>query len=105
MLRNKCIVNEYRPGQGITWHTDAPCFGDTIACFVLLSPGTPPSPMEFRLGGWVEAVAPPAGSLYLMRGHSRAPAQHRMPPLKAPAGVPTPTRISVTFRTVEPTKK
>ena len=91
---NQCIVNEYLAGQGVTWHTDAKCFGDAIACVTL---GTA-APIQFRVGGYIETITPEPGSLYVMTGESRTYAQHRMPLLTEGR------RVSITFRHVPPPK-
>lgn len=93
---DQCIVNEYLPGQEITWHTDSDNFGEHIACFTLGDPEV----MEFRIGGLVESITPQAGSFYLMKGGSRWKAQHRM--RKKRRGPPGGhgRRVSVTFRHV-----
>lgn len=88
---DQCIVNEYEPGQQITWHTDADIFGDMIACFTLGDPEV----MRFRIGGLTEEITPAAGSLYLMKDGSRHIAQHCMKKKKQGG-----TRYSVTFRHV-----
>lgn len=90
---NQCIVNEYRPGQGITWHTDARLFGPSIICFTLGDA----HPMEFKIGGCTETITPVPGSAYVMCGEARAIAQHRMTPFKGST-----RRVSVTFRVVPP---
>ena len=88
---NQCIINKYRPGEGITWHTDASAFGERIACFTVGSP----SPMQFRQGGYIETFTPQARSVYVMSADARHLAQHRMPNKKTDG-----VRYSITFRHV-----
>lgn len=105
---NQVIVNEYltRAGggshcklqQGITWHTDnVHLFGDRVVCFTFGDP----APMDFRVGGLVRTLTPPAGSVYSMEGEARWRAQHRMRPAPALPGRVR-RRVSVTFRHVLP---
>ena len=92
---DQCIVNEYLPGQGIAWHTDARVFGPGILCFTLGEA----HPMEFKIGGYVESITPAPGSVYVMTGEARHTAQHRMTPFKGRT-----RRVSVTFRVVKTSK-
>ncbi len=102
---NQCIVNEYvsvkspdgkTKKQGITWHTDdVHAFGEAIACVTLGDPAE----MDFRIGGLVQTIEPPAGSVYIMTGESRWVAQHRMRPASTDSYR---RRVSVTFRHVSP---
>jgi alkylated DNA repair dioxygenase AlkB len=91
---DQCIVTRYPPEAGIDWHTDAPCFGATIAAVSLGAPAT----LLFREVGAAEPcrelpVAP--GSFYLITGPARRLYQHKVAPVTA-------TRLSLTFRSVAP---
>jgi alkylated DNA repair dioxygenase AlkB len=89
---DQCIVTRYPPDSGIDWHTDAPCFGETIAAVSLGAPAA----LLFRETGTAEpccelTVAP--GSFYVMTGAARRRYQHKVAPVAA-------ARTSLTFRSV-----
>lgn len=75
---NQLIVNEYKPGQGIAWHTDAKSFDEPI---VTLSTG---GSCIFEMknpdgdGSVVELLLKPK-TLVVMTGDSRWVWQHRIP--------------------------
>ncbi|MFI9050902.1 alpha-ketoglutarate-dependent dioxygenase AlkB [Streptomyces sp. NPDC053427] len=101
---DQVIVNEYRPGQGISAHVDCvPCFGPVVAA-VSLGSGCV---MDFSDPGTGTKVGVPLapGSLCVMTGAARFTWRHAIAPRKSdpgPAGgrVPRGRRVSVTFRTL-----
>ncbi|MFF4951090.1 alpha-ketoglutarate-dependent dioxygenase AlkB [Streptomyces chattanoogensis] len=104
---DQVIVNEYRPGQGISAHVDCvPCFGPVVAAVSLGSRCV----MDFSDPGTGAKVAVPLapGSLCVMTGPARFTWRHAIAARKSdpgPAGgrVPRDRRVSVTFRTlIEP---
>lgn len=100
---DQVIVNEYRPGQGISAHVDrVPCFGPVVAA-VSLGSGCV---MDFTHPGdgtKAEVYLAP-GSLCVMSGPARYEWRHGIAARKSdpgsPARVPRGRRVSVTFRTV-----
>ena len=100
---NQVIVNEYRPGQGISPHVDCvPCFGDTIASLTLQSGCV----MEFRqlrsrvlMSLWLAPC-----SLVVLRGGARYEWSHsipkRMKDVIVDQIIPRGRRVSMTFRQV-----
>ena len=103
-LPEQCIVNEYRPGQGIGMHADHPSFGSTV---VSLSLGAS-WPMHFRprsVRPYVrhglasdEVALLPRRSALVLRGAARSTWMHAIDPA-ASARQPE-TRVSATFRTL-----
>jgi alkylated DNA repair dioxygenase AlkB len=99
---DQVIVNEYRPGQGISAHTDCvPCFGPEVAAISLGSG----CPMEFSHDGARIDVPLAPRSLVVMTGPSRYTWKHAIAARKsdpAPGGerIARGRRVSVTFRTV-----
>lgn len=97
---NQCIVNEYKPGQGISYHVDNLIFDDYIACFTLNAAAE----MEFKHNATTEIekyyVQP--NSLYIMSGEYRYEYSHCMRARKNDKinnqKIPRGTRYSVTFR-------
>ena len=90
---SQCIVTRYPHGAGITWHPDAPVFGDCImaislasAALLQLRPNNSEKPT-------CEVLTIP-GSLYVMRGPARWDYQHQVPQVKA-------ERYSITMRWVD----
>jgi len=103
-MADQAIVNEYRPGQGISRHIDAACFGPEIVSVSLGSSCV----MRFRKrrggpGPALDLLLEP-GSVVLMAGLARASFTHEIPGrLKDVIGGNVHvrgTRLSVTFRTV-----
>ncbi len=100
----QCIVNEYRPGQGIGMHADHRDFGPVVAS---LSLGTD-WPMRFRRrdnGPYVRTGLPgdevatlPRRSVLVLAGAARTDWMHGIDP--ADTAGRTATRISATFRTL-----
>jgi len=100
-LFNQCIVNEYKPGQGISPHVDCvTCFGDTIASLTMAS-GTV---MRFEEIGnekrTVDCWLPPK-SLIVLTGDARYKWRHSIAARKSDRNHgKRSTRISLTFRSV-----
>ncbi len=100
---DQVIVNEYRPGQGISAHVDClPCFGPRIATLSLGAACV----MRFRhpgTGTYVERALEP-GSLRVLAGPARTDWRHEIPARKSDVvdGVRRARgrRVSVTFRTI-----
>ena len=101
----QCIVNEYRPGQGIGMHADHASFGPNVVSLSLAADW----PMNFRprgvrpyQGGGLasdEVVALPRRSALVLRSQARSSWMHGIDPA---AGARQPeTRISATFRTLQ----
>ncbi|ADI07610.1 2OG-Fe(II) oxygenase [Streptomyces bingchenggensis BCW-1] len=108
---DQVIVNEYRPGQGISAHVDCvPCFGPVVAAISLGSsclmdftnPNPKPNPNPDD--GTKLAVPLAPGSLLVMAGPARYAWRHAIAARKSDPGaagrVPRGRRVSVTFRTV-----
>ena len=103
-LPSQCIVNEYRPGQGIGMHADHRHFGNVVASLSLADDW----PMRFRPRNarpYVRHGAPgdcvvtlPRRSALVLRGPARDAYMHGIAPADT-AGM-TATRISATFRTL-----
>ena len=102
----QCIVNEYRPGQGIGMHADHRDFGPLVASLSLGASW----PMRFRrrdtrpyarddLPGDEVAVLP-RRSILVLGGPSRHRFMHGIDP--ADTARETATRVSATFRTLAP---
>jgi alkylated DNA repair dioxygenase AlkB len=86
------LINAYRPGAGVGWHRDKPCFGEVVG----VSLGSA-SPFRFRRRegeGWARRtlVVEPR-SAYLMIGPARWDWEHSVPPVERP-------RWSITLRTL-----
>lgn len=100
---DQVIVNEYRPGQGISPHIDCrPCFGDTVASLSLGGACV----MRFchpPTGSTHDVLLAP-GSLLILNGATRHEWTHGIAPRKSDVidGVrcARERRVSLTFRTV-----
>ena len=100
----QCIVNEYRPGQGIGMHADHRDFGDVVASLSLGAAW----PMRFRRRGAApyardglpgdEVAVLPRRSVLVLAGPARAAFMHGID--RADTAGETVTRISATFRTL-----
>ena len=100
----QCIVNEYRPGQGIGMHADHRDFGAVVASLSLADDW----PMRFRPRNarpYVRHGAPgdcvvtlPRRSVLVLRGPARHQWMHGIAPADT-SGMRA-TRISATFRTL-----
>jgi len=96
---NKCLVNNYKAGEGIGGHIDDFRAGEVIACFTFGAGAD----IKFTLEGKEPySLFTDPGSLYLMTGDCRYKWKHEMPKRKFDMveGMKTPRgrRISVTFR-------
>lgn len=97
------IINEYQPGQGISYHRDSVgCFGDTIASLSLASAAV----MNFRnteTGDKRDLLLEPK-SLVVMKDIARYEWQHAIPDRKNDlingVSIPRELRISMTFRKI-----
>lgn len=100
---DQVIINEYRPGQGISAHIDCePCFGPAIASLSLGGPAE----MVFkrrRTGERRRLILKPL-MLLILSGEARYDWTHEIPARKSDVinGVrqPRTRRVSLTFRTV-----
>ena len=100
----QCIVNEYRPGQGIGMHADHASFGDVVVSLSLGDAWTmnfrPRSRRPYVRGGLAsdEIVMLPRRSALVLRGLARSAWMHGIDPTANASR--TQTRISATFRTL-----
>lgn len=100
---DQAIVNEYKPGQGISPHVDCvPCFGGTIASLTLGSGAT----MQFQnpQTKHKEVLYLQERSLIVLNGPARYDWTHAIPGRKTDVvdgfKVERQRRVSVTFRTM-----
>ena len=96
---DQMIINEYKPGQGISAHIDNPrIFSDTI-CGISLGSG---AEMVFKCGSDVRSYYLKPRSLIVMQGDARYKYTHEIPGKKIDTigsiRKPRSTRISLTFR-------
>ena len=104
VLPVQCIVNEYRPGQGIGMHADHGDFGPVVASLSLAADW----PMRFRRrsvrpyarGGMPgdEVVVLPRRSVLVLAGAAHRDWMHGIDP--ADTAGEAATRLSATFRTL-----
>ena len=104
-IPEQCIVNEYRPGQGIGMHADHRSFGPVVASLSLADtwtmrfrprrPGEPYVPGACRHD---EAIALPRRSLLVLRGPARTAWMHGI--AATDTGRYRRVRVSATFRTL-----
>ena len=88
---NQLIINEYKPNQQISYHTDHTTqFGSIIAC---LTVGTA-VPIKFQLGATERTVEVGVGSLYIMTEDARYKWKHAL------RNETDQIRYSLTYRTV-----
>ena len=101
--RVQCIVNQYRPGQGIGMHADHRDFGPVVASLSLGASW----PMRFRRRGgrYVRGGLPgdevavlPRRSVLVLDGSARRDFMHGIDP--ADTAGEAATRLSATFRTL-----
>ena len=99
----QCIVNEYRPGQGIGMHADHADFGPVVGSLSLAADW----PMRFRRRGGSyasgglpgdEVAVLPRRSVLVLSGEARRRWMHGID--SADTARETATRISATFRTL-----
>lgn len=88
---DQVIINEYKPGQQIAYHTDhTKLFGSVVACLTI---GQAVS-INFRKNGIEKRVEPEEGSLYIMTDKARYEWQHSL------VNSGSATRYSITYRTI-----
>ena len=102
----QCIVNEYRPGQGIGMHADHRDFGPVVASLSLGADW----PMRFRprasrpyVAGALpgdEVAVLPRRSVLVLAGDARHRWMHGID--RGTSARETATRVSATFRTLAP---
>ena len=100
----QCIVNEYRPGQGIGMHADHADFGPVVASLSLGAPW----PMRFRRRDTRpyardglpddEVATLPRRSVLVLAGPARTAFMHGID--RADTAGESATRVSATFRTL-----
>ena len=103
-LSVQCIVNEYRPGQGIGMHADHPSFGPVVVSLSLgaawrmhFRPRNGRPYVRHGLASDEVAMLPRRSALFLSR-HARTRWMHGIDP--ADSTRQAETRISATFRTL-----
>lgn len=99
---DQVIVNEYKPGQGISAHIDCvPCFCDTVAS---LSLGASATMVFQRAGNTHQEIRLKPRSLLVLSGPARYDWAHAIPARKSDLvdkkRVPRERRVSLTFRKV-----
>ena len=100
----QCIVNEYRPGQGIGMHADHASFGAIVVSLSLAADWPmhfrPRSVRSYERGGLAsdEVVALPRRSALVLRSQARSSWMHGIDP--AASTRQAETRVSATFRTL-----
>ena len=87
---NQIIINEYKPGQQIAYHTDHKMFGPVIACVTVGKS----IPINFRNNEDVKELNIKSGSMYIMTGEARHQWQHSL------KNTSNDIRYSITYRTV-----
>lgn len=102
-LSDQVIINEYLPGQGISFHRDCvPCFGDTVASLSLGSSAI----MQFKNieDGEKRTALLEERSLVVLSDAARYQWQHAIPSRKSDIingyEIPRRRRLSLTFRNV-----
>ena len=101
----QCIVNEYRPGQGIGMHADHASFGPVVVSLSLGAAWSmhfrPRSLRPYERGGLAsdEVVALPRRSALVLRSQARSSWMHGIDP--AASTRQAETRVSATFRTLQ----
>ena len=101
LVPDQAIINEYKPGQGISPHVDCQaCFGPRIFSLSLGSQVI----MEFTKTGKAKVEIPLAPrSLVMLYGEARNRWKHGIPARSRDHGIARGTRISLTFRNVNKT--
>ena len=100
----QCIVNEYRPGQGIGMHADHQSFGPAVVSLSLGDAWTmnfrPRSARPYVREGLAsdEAVLLPRRAALVLRGRARSAWMHGID--RAANAHRAATRVSATFRTI-----
>ena len=97
---DQLIVNEYKPGQGITPHTDSGCFGAVVASLSLGSDCL----MDIETPAEKFPIVLQRKSLLVLQGDSRNVWKHaialRKTDIQADEKILRQRRVSLTFRTV-----
>jgi alkylated DNA repair protein alkB family protein 8 len=97
-LADQLIVTEYRPGQGIRSHADAPIFAGVIVGITLGSTCI----MELTHEGRTEQMLLEPGSAVVFSGEARDPWRHAIPARDADVWMnrtlPRGRRVSLTYR-------
>lgn len=88
---NQCIINEYKPGQGIAAHTDAKIFGDIIVSYSLLES----VPMTFRSSDNKLILELARGSILILKDQFRSEWTHELGKNDVKE-----RRVSITYRHV-----
>ena len=103
-LPEQCIVNEYRPGQGIGMHADHPSFGPVVVSLSLgaawrmhFRPRNGRPYVRYGLASDEVAMLPRRSALFLSRD-ARTRWMHGIDP--ADSSRQAETRVSATFRTL-----
>jgi alkylated DNA repair dioxygenase AlkB len=98
LVPDQAIINEYKPGQGISPHVDCQaCFGPRIFSLSLGSSTI----MELTKTGKSKVEIPLAPrSLVMLCGEARNRWKHSIPARSKDNGITRGTRISLTFRNV-----
>lgn len=96
---DQLTINEYTPGQGISWHSDSRLFGDTIISLSLRSACT----FEFERYNQVFPIYLTPRTLVIMTEDARYKWRHRIPARASDqnsdgARIKRGTRVSLTFR-------
>jgi alkylated DNA repair dioxygenase AlkB len=98
-MPDQLIVNEYKPGQGITAHIDCqPCFKNTIVT-VSLGWAYEMDFISIDTDEHKAALLEP-GSALVMQGEARYQWRHRIKARMSDRGVRRERRVSLTFRNV-----
>jgi alkylated DNA repair dioxygenase AlkB len=94
---DQLIINEYIPGQGISYHTDnIKLFDDII---ISLSLGSQ-CYMKFKKDNQEKELLLNKCSLLILKNNARYEWKHMIPARKKDYGVERDTRISITFRKI-----
>ena len=98
---NQLIVNEYKPGQGISSHVDQPSIFGPVVCMLSLSSA---AVMVFRKKECVVNVVMERRALVTVSGPARYEWSHEIPARKTdsvgPRVIHRGRRLSMTFRTI-----
>lgn len=96
---DQCIINEYKPGQGIAPHIDCePCFEDYIVTISLGSVYT--MDLSDTKSNQTKKIRLELGSCLVFSGEARYRWRHGIVPRKEDDGIPRERRVSLTFRRV-----
>lgn len=95
---DQLIVNEYKKGQGISFHVDCkPCFDDIIVCLTIGNEGT----MTLKNKEDTYDIILKRKSIIILTGDARYKWQHAIIPSKNHNFTDGKPRISLTFRIVK----